>query len=137
MNEGPRVHPPRQVPTLTEVVDEDAAEMRPLAAGDFEDEAVAAAFDRSDVQPMPPTEPLPEAPSPDRAAEQQLVERVLADVQRQIDPVLEQRLREMLAPMLARWSEALVEDSRERLASVLRDVVAQAVAREFERQRRR
>lgn len=137
MSDGPRAPPPRQVPTLTEVVDEGAAEMRPLAAGDFEDEAIAAAFDRRDEQPLRPTEPLAEAPSLDLAAEQQLVERVLADVQRQIDPVLEQRLRETLAPMLARWSEALVEDGRERLASVLRDIVAQAVAREFDRRRRR
>lgn len=135
MNDGSRVPPLRQVPTLTEVVAEDWGDDQPLVPGGTDEEAVA--LDAQDGWLAEPAELPLDGPLWDRAAEQQLVERVLADVQRQIDPVLEQRLREMLASVLARWSEALVEDSRERLASVLRDVVEQAVAREFERQRRR
>ncbi|MBA2721825.1 MAG: hypothetical protein H0U56_02775 [Methylibium sp.] len=134
MNSG---SPPRQVPTLTEVVDEDlVAEQTRVMSGDVEDDA-GVAPEVQDAQRDEPVDVAADALSLDRTAEQQLVERVLADVQRQIDPMLEQRLREMLAPMLAHWSEALIEDSRERLSSLLRDVVAQAVAREFERQRRR
>ncbi|MBA3597622.1 MAG: hypothetical protein H0W40_09605 [Methylibium sp.] len=135
--ETPRVLPPRQVPTLTEVVDEDLVdEQARVMSNDVEDDA-GVAPEVQDAQRDEPVDVAADELSLDRSAEHQLVERVLADVQRQIDPLLEQRLREMLAPVLARWSEALVEDSRERLASVLHDVVAQAVARELERQRRR
>ncbi len=134
MNSG---WPPRQVPTLTEVVDEDMVDGQALVMSDDAGDDASIAPEVQDVQRDEPVEVAADALPLDRAAEQHLVERVLADVQRQIDPMLEQRLREMLAPVLARWSEALVEDSRERLASVLHDVVAQAVAREFERQRRR
>lgn len=121
--------PPRHVPTLTEVVDSPGADVGPQVQTQTDDAAPAPnPADASDVRE--------EAPSAE-PSEQQLVERVLADVQRQVGLMLEQRLREMLAPALARWSEALVEDSRQQIAVVLRDVIEQAVTREFERQRRR
>ena len=71
------------------------------------------------------------------ADEAELVQRVLEDVQRQIDLMLEYRLREALAPMLSRLSQALVGEVRDELASTVRDVVARAVAQELSRQRQR
>ena len=108
--------PPR-VPTLTEVIEVGVDSM------------------------LPADTVLPEgAEAPTAAAsidEAALVQRVLADVQRQIDLMLEYRLREALAPALARLSEALVHEVRDELASTLRDVVVKAVTQELSRHRQR
>lgn len=69
--------------------------------------------------------------------ETQLTARVLGDVQRQLDGMLEFRLREAIAPILARHSEALVRDLREELSSTMRDVVARSVAQEVAKLRQR
>jgi hypothetical protein len=61
--------------------------------------------------------------------------RILADVQRQVDQMLEVRLREALAPALTRLTDALVRDARAELAAALNDVVARAVAQELSRHR--
>jgi hypothetical protein len=66
-----------------------------------------------------------------------LIERVLADLQRQVELMLEYRLREVLTPALTRATEALMRDARVELASTLRDVVARAVAQELSRHRGR
>jgi hypothetical protein len=71
------------------------------------------------------------------AGEQQLVQRVLCDVQRQVDQVLEQRVREALAPALGRLTDALLREIRGELASGLRDIVSRAVAQELSRHRDR
>jgi hypothetical protein len=71
------------------------------------------------------------------ADEAELAQRVLSDVQRQIDLMLEYRLREVLGPVLARISEAVIREARDELASTLRDVVARAVAQEISRHRGR
>ena len=99
--------PPRRVPTLTEVV-----KTEPPAG----------------VEPVAPASP---------SAEEQLVQRVLGDVQRQVDLMLEQRLREALAPALARLTDALLRETRRELASTLQDLVARAVAQELSRHRGR
>jgi len=65
------------------------------------------------------------------------VQRVLADVQRQLDLVFEYRLREMLTPALARIADSLIRDTRNELATTLRDIVTRAVAQELQRQRGR
>jgi hypothetical protein len=70
-------------------------------------------------------------------SEHELVQRVLANVQRQVDLLLEQRLREALAPALARLTDALLRETRGELASTLRDIVARAVAQELSRHRDR
>ena len=49
--------------------------------------------------------------------------------------MLEVRLREALAPVLARVADALVRDARKELTTALRDVVARAVAEELARRR--
>ena len=116
--------PPGRVPTLTEVVAWPDAAAAPEAAA---------------VAPAPPTLP-PAAPIalPQSAlTEAQLNERVLADVQRQIDLMLEYRLREVLSPLLARATDNLIREARNELASTLRDVVARAVAQELARKRGR
>ena len=46
-------------------------------------------------------------------------------------------MREVLAPVLTRATDALVRDARSELASTLRDVVARAVAQELSRHRGR
>lgn len=76
-------------------------------------------------------------PTPPAAGEQELVQRVLANVQRQVDLMLEQRLREAMAPALARLTDALLRETRGELASTLRDIVARAVAQELSRHRDR
>ena len=64
-----------------------------------------------------------------------MIERILADLQRQVDLMLEYRLREVLGTALARATDTLVQDARNELASALRDVVSRAVAQEMSRQR--
>lgn len=110
--------PPDRVPTLTEVVawPEGAAAMAP-AAGEVPQASAG--------------------PTPVALTETQLTHQILADVQRQIDLMLEYRLREALAPVLARAADTLVRDARSELASNLRDVVARAVAQELSRHRAR
>ncbi len=129
---GPRPQPPYGVPTLTEVV-EPLPPRAPVA------EAPLPA-DTSQGEPEAADDPLSPAPAPANAPafdEAQLIERVLADLQRQVELMLEYRLREVLTPALTRATDALVRDARIELASTLRDVVARAVAQELLRHRGR
>ena len=120
------------LPTLTEVVHVDV----PLPA-----EAAAA-----DVQPPEPSASLPSQAAdgsqtlrlPGGAApldEAAIVQSVLVDMQRQVDLMFEYRLREAVAPALARASDALIRDLRGELAEALREIVARAVAQELARHR--
>lgn len=89
-----------------------------------------------------PAPPLPAAtPSPAAPAvvvdEALIAQRVLVDLQRQIDGMLEYRLRETLAPILARATDALMRDLRQELSKTMKDVVARSVAQEVARQRSR
>jgi len=65
--------------------------------------------------------------------EVQLTQRVLADLQRQVELMLEVRLREALAPLLARATDTLVRDARKELSAAMRDIVAKAIAKELGR----
>jgi len=47
--------------------------------------------------------------------------------------MLEVRLREALAPVLARATDALIRDARKELTTALRDAVARSVAQELTR----
>ena len=128
---SPRSTPPLKVPTLTEVVEPP----RLPAAG------VQAPHEPPAEQAAAPHEPGAELVAsrsePHAIDEAQLIERILADLQRQVELMLEYRLREVLAPTLARASESLIRDARVELASTLRDVVARAVAQELLRHRGR
>jgi hypothetical protein len=68
--------------------------------------------------------------------EDQIVHRVLLDLQRQIDLMLEYRVREALLPALTRATDALVLEARNELASTLRGIVSKSVAQELARHRK-
>lgn len=128
-----RSAPPQGVPTLTEVIElgrrEPPAEVPVVAVEAIVDVSLA---------PVPPDPAAAAAAAASLVAlEAQLIERVYADVQRQVDLMLEYRMREVLAPALARVSEALISETRNELASTLREVVSRAVAQELSRHRGR
>jgi hypothetical protein len=81
----------------------------------------------------PSQPPAPKAGAAPTPSEVQLTQRVLADLQRQVELMLEVRLREALAPILARATDALVRDARKELTAAMRDIVARAIARELGR----
>ena len=115
--------PPDRVPTLTEVVAWPPGEAQlPLPA-------VEARPAEADM----PTTPLPAL----RVAEEQMIQGVLIEVQRQVELMLDYRLREVLTPLLNRAADSIVREARTELASTLRDVVARAVAQELARHRTR
>jgi hypothetical protein len=120
-----RTTPPQRVPTLTEVV-----LMSEPGGVDIPIEPPAPAV-------LPPhVEPAANSPQSE-IVEEQLVEDIWADLQRQVDLMLEYRVRETLSPILTRATEAVVRESRQQLASTLRDMVARAVAQELARHRGR
>ena len=123
-----RSTPPGRVPTLTEVVRIAGAPPPPAATSQE-----ASAFARTEPAPLDDRRTAP-APAFDEEA---LVQRVLADVQRQIDLMLEVKLREVLAPALTRATDALMREARTELASTLRDIVSRAVTQEITRHRGR
>jgi len=124
--------PPHGVPTLTEVVAWPAA-ATPTAppAPVVQSERVEADVIDRVAMPGGAMSPAP------RMTDEQLIERVMADLQRQIDLMLDYRLREILTPILTRAADAVIRDARAELASTLRDVVARAVAQELSRHRTR
>ena len=127
-----RPMPPHRVPTLTEVVVWPEPVLEPMSEPISEPVTLEAA-------PEPPAEPIQSSTEPLAVlpTEDQLTQRVLADIQRQVELMLDYRLREALAPLLARATDGLVRDARQELASTLRDVVARAVAQELSRHRTR
>ena len=115
MNDELPPHGADRMPTLTEVVELD----EPLpgsteAAGDVHSEpalpAASAGFDA-----------------------QALVNEVLAELQPRIDMLFESRLREALAPALARAAEGLIREARGELGSALHELVDDAVKRALQR----
>jgi hypothetical protein len=114
--------PPTRVPTLTEVVRLPVPAPPPESMIARPPPAAAFAERRADWPPL---------------NEEQVVQRVLVDLQRQIDLMLEVKLREVLAPVLTRATDAMLREARAELASTLRDVVARAVTQELSRHRGR
>lgn len=110
---------PQRVPTLTEVVS-DLPVAPPL--------------------PLPPPVEADIAPEPLSAGapteEDRVAEQVLADLQPRIDALFEHRLRDALAPRLARVQATLVDEMRVEVAAALREIVAQAVAEQLARHRK-
>lgn len=98
-------------------------------------EPVAVAAPAASTASAPPAAPASKPAV--HISEAQLVQRVLSDLQRQIDLMLEVRLREVLAPVLARATDALIRDARKELTVALRDAVARAVAQELARRENR
>ena len=158
MNIPPRPAP-RHVPTLTEVIESPPAAFEPVVEPVPEPVSVAPAPLAPAVAPVPPAPDLSQLPIPrslliDPAPplpastvepavpgvvvdEALIAQRVLVDLQRQVDGMLEYRLREAMAPILARATDALMRDLRQELSKTMNDVVARAVAQEVARQRSR
>ena len=133
MTGGPLPSRPRpaHVPVLTEVIDLPGA--APLAPP----VAVVGSAPELVTPSVPPAPPAPPMTTPAVPSEAQITQRVMQDVQRQVDGMLEFRLREAMAPVLARHTDALVQELRQELSRTLRDVVARAVAQEMARLRQR
>lgn len=106
------------VPTLTEVVS-----VPVQAAVRAEDTALPAEPGLDAARSLP--------------SEDELTATILAGLQRQVDAVLEFRVRELLTPILNRATDAVVREAKSELARSLRDVVARSVAEEMRRQRLR
>lgn len=62
-------------------------------------------------------------------------DEVMAELAQRIDLMFEYRLREALAPTLARAADLLIREAREEVALTLRDVVSRAVAQQIARRR--
>ena len=127
---GPGSIPPERVPTLTEVVA--WPESRSASAA-----APAPPDAQARAEPVAAPTPTPTRSLPPGVSEDQIVERVLADLQRQVDLMLDYRMREVLTPILSRAVDSILRDTRQELASTLRDAVGRAVAQELSRHRSR
>lgn len=125
-----RPPPPARVPTLTEVV---SLPETPAAPAVVAPAVSSTAFARTEPAPLPAVEPVAARP----LEEDEIVQRVLDDLQRQVELMLEVKLREALAPALTRATDALMREARNELASTLRDIVARAVSQEMSRHRGR
>lgn len=125
--------PPTRVPTLTEVVKLPEAAAPPAATPGTSAPAVRTGAPAAGTA-VPFVERRANWPP---VQEDELVQRVLGDLQRQVDLMLETRIKETLSPALTRATDQLVRDVRNELASTLRDVVARAVAQELARHRGR
>ncbi len=126
---------PAVVPVLTEVIEIQppapaAGVVAPRAAPPV---PVPAATQVS----APVSAPVPASPPADWPSEQQIAQKVLQDVQRQIDGMLDFRLREAMAPVLARHADSLVQELRAELSRTLGDVVHRAVSQELAKLRQR
>ncbi len=101
-----------RVPTLTEVVDLLQAQT-PSRAVDPE-------------QAAPP-------PVAGAVVAAELSAEVLFELEQRIDSHFEARLREALAPALARAADGLIREARQELGGALRELVEDAVTRALER----
>jgi hypothetical protein len=70
------------------------------------------------------------------AGEAEIVDAVMRGVQRHLDLTFEARVREAMAPLLARLADGLLHEARDGLAAALRDIVARAVAQELAQRRK-
>lgn len=137
---------PSHVPTLTEVVEllspipvadlpAPPALIESVDAPAFVTSGLPAMQVASNWTPMS-TVVLPEVDQP-QINEAQLAQRVLSDVQRQLDGMLDYRLREAIGPILAKHADVLVRELHEELSRTMRDVVARSVSQELAKLRQR
>ena len=125
--------PPKLVPTLTDVVGFSFDGENPPSDAGTESASIAAPRS-ADVMQL---RPLQNAAGPDGIDEEELTQRVLTDVQRQVDRMFEFRMRESVGPVFARLLDAFLIETREELNKTLHDVVRRAVAQELARHRPR
>ena len=118
-----------RMPTLTEVLELDApSSVEEGAAPSEEPEETAAPQTAAAAAPSQPWSESTAAP--DGAA---IVNEVLAELLPRIDMLFESRLREALAPALARAAEGLIREARGELGSALHELVDDAVKRALQR----
>jgi hypothetical protein len=101
-----------RLPTLTEVLElgrESAADMPAAASAGTPEQADAGA-------------------APCAGTDSDLIAQVLALLEPRVGTLLESRLREALAPALARAADGLIRDVQAELAPLLRSLVEEAVA---------
>jgi hypothetical protein len=114
----PRPLLPERVPTLTEVVEwQETLQPEPVPSGD----APASAPSLAGAPVLPLVEPT------------ELTAEVLFELESRIDALFEARLREALAPALARMADGLIREARDELSQRLREMVHEAVTRALER----
>lgn len=132
----PPPQPPHRVPVLTEVVL--LPKTQPAGEDDeFPPLPADPAFAATAPTPLVPA-PLPTPPAAAAALDEaRVVQRVLADLDKQLDLMFEHRLRESLSPVLARMTDSLVREMRAQLAANLREMVARAVSLELDRLQKR
>ncbi len=88
--------------------------------------------------PLPPVAPaMVMSGEVTEVTEAQLAHRVLGVVQKQIDGMLDFRLREAMTPILQRHTDALVRELRDELKQTMQDVINRAVAQEMAKVRQR
>lgn len=151
-------HGADRVPTLTEVLEFDAPDGGAEAVVPAElpgpppldaaleapaDDGSAAVLAKAPVAEAPIAEapiaeaPIAEAPIaeavPPTIDTPALVAEVLAELQPRLDMRFEARLREALAPALARAADGLIREAREELGSALHGLVDDAVKRALQR----
>lgn len=122
-----------RMPTLTEVLELDA----PHRVDESEEPSgapEAATAPQAAEVPAPPQPLAGPIAVPDTAA---LVSEVLAELLPRIDMLFESRLREALAPALARAAAGLIHDARGELGSTLHALVDDAVRRALQRRSER
>ena len=125
---GPEVPDNAHLPVLSEAVllqDWPRVEAGSAGAEEAPDAEVALAPEAEAEAESPPM-PIDEA---------ELTQRIVGDIQRQVDQMLEHRVQAALTPMLEEWTRTLAQQARNELALTLRDVVAEAVALELARHR--
>lgn len=147
----PSVRAHSLVPTLTEVIEPWESGSVPLDEPRSEAALMSESLrgrwpappTQDDAAPAAPAAPVSAAaavaaalPAVDTLNEERIVQRVLLDLQRQIDLMLEYRVREALRPALTRATDALVMEARNELASTLHSIVAKSVAQELARHRK-
>jgi hypothetical protein len=141
----PPSQPPQRVPVLTEVVVLPKAAPGVVVDDDYPPIPPDPAYAETAPAPLGGRESLPPAPAYAPAApmaalaidEAKVVQRVLADLDKQLDLMFEHRLREALTPVLTRMTDGLVREMRSQLAVHLREMVAKAVSLELDRQQKR
>ncbi len=135
--------PPVGLPVLTEVVvmdevDDDLDAVIDAAHGLSGDDTFEVTQPAAlDMGLVDDGEELHAHVSTEVLSEQLIVERVLADLDKQVDLMFEHRLRETLAPVLARMTDTLVREMRNQLAVSLREMVERAVSLELDRHHKR
>jgi uncharacterized protein YicC (UPF0701 family) len=126
------------MPNLPVLAEELAQEVRPMLQPMAEQvvakPAVQPVIEPAVQVPAVSAEARPEAPVIDEA---QLAQRVMGALQKQVDSMIDFRLKEALAPVLARHADALVRELRDELSQTMRDVVSRAITQELAKLRQR